>query len=250
MVTWAEDTHEVLALVIIGSVARGDARVDSDVDCYVVVTDAEYERRLADGTTALTAKDLGDEWSLDAAGPVVDLAFLRDVATRGPEPMRYAFVDAKLPFARDHEVAALLKDIPVYQEHERTDKMIGFLSQIPVHRSYLELGEYSGNPYLLAQPAVEMVLAGGRLLLANSRQLYPGRKHFLRELSCVPERPPGIVELACELLARPSISLAHHWSQLIMSFAEWPQPREGHWERYRRDRELGWRYGVVSLLDS
>jgi hypothetical protein len=247
---WAENRPEVLALIVVGSVARGDARFDSDLDCYAVVTDAEYERRRAAGMTAFTAADLGGEPSLDAGGPIIDMAFLRDVAARGPEPMRYAFVDAMLPFTRAQEVAALLQRIPLYQEHERSDKMIGFVSQLPVHCSYLELGQYSGNPYLLAQPAVELVLAGGRLLLAYNRQLYPGRKQFLRELGRVPDKPAGIIELAGELLAHPSISLARQWNHQIVSFAEWPEPPEGYWERYRRDRELSWRHGPVMLLDS
>ncbi len=48
----------MLALIIVGSVARGDAHAGSDVDCYLVATDAEYQSRLAAGTTGFHADDL------------------------------------------------------------------------------------------------------------------------------------------------------------------------------------------------
>ena len=39
---------ELLRLVVVGSVARGDARPDSDVDVYLVVTDEAYSDALWD----------------------------------------------------------------------------------------------------------------------------------------------------------------------------------------------------------
>src|SRR4051794_26172892 len=85
-----------LALVVVGSVARGEAREDSDVDGYLVVTDDEYARRVV-------ARDMsfdGDDPVVQAGGPIVDLAFLRDAASRGPEPARFAFVGAFAAFSK------------------------------------------------------------------------------------------------------------------------------------------------------
>src|SRR5437879_12830929 len=53
--------------------------------------------------------------------------------------------------------------------------MKSFVSQLPVHLAYLELGEYSGNAWLLAETAVELVLFGGRLILAHNRILLCAR---------------------------------------------------------------------------
>lgn len=61
-----------LALIVIGSVARDDAREDSDVDCILVVSDEAYARRQAVSETAFSADDLCDYPDGHAGGMVVD----------------------------------------------------------------------------------------------------------------------------------------------------------------------------------
>jgi predicted nucleotidyltransferase len=240
----------VLALIIIGSVARGEARADSDVDCLLLVDDAAYQARRAANQLSFEADDLCDYTHGRAGGRVFDLAYLQDVAARGPEPARFAFVRALVAFARLPNMADLLVPIARYPEHERTEKLISFASQLPVHLSYLELGEYSQNPYLLAQTAVELVLFGGRLILAHNRMLYPNRKWFLREFEHAPAKPEGIIELAGQLLRRPNIAVARTFCDRILQFQPWPQPPEGSLARFQNDRELHWREYKAPLADS
>ncbi|KAI9011842.1 hypothetical protein DFJ74DRAFT_710755 [Hyaloraphidium curvatum] len=236
---------DALALIVVGSVARGDARPDSDVDAYLVVTD----ERFADGRREWNADDLCDWHGGTAGGPIVDLGFLRDAAERAPEPLRYAFTNAFVAFSRVPDLQELLDRIPVYQGRERAGKLAGFAGQLPVHLAYLRLGEYSRNAYLLAEPAVELVLYGGRLILAHNRMLYPGRKWFMRELARAPVKPEAMVRLAEELLAAPSIARAEAFCGAVLGFAAWPQPPEGATARFRRDREDHWRSGAPPLAD-
>jgi hypothetical protein len=240
---------DVLALIIIGSVARGEAREDSDVDCYLVVTDAAYATREAAHALSFSADDLCDYPGGHAGGRVVDLAYLHDVAARGPEPARYAFTGAFPAVSRLPGLAELLEQIPRYPEAERTEKMISFVSQLPVHFSYLVLGEYSQNPYLLAQTAVELVLFGGRLILAHNRMLYPNRKWFLRELARAPEKPADLLDRATALLTRPGIATAGAFCDSVLQFQHWPQPPEGTMARFQEDRELHWRTGPAPLAE-
>jgi hypothetical protein len=244
----------VLALLIVGSVARGDAREDSDVDCYLVMTeDGIRERRAAGAPTSapsFAADDLCDYPGGHAGGSVVDLSFLREVSARGPEPARFAFADAIVAFSRVAQLEPIVASIPRYPENERTRKMIGFASQLPVHFSYMKLAEYSRNPYLLSQTAVELVLFGGRLILAHNRVLYPGRKWFLRELERAPDRPAELLDLADRLLTRPGIRPAAAFCERILGFRDWPQPPEGTMARFRRDREKQWLWNQPPLADS
>lgn len=240
----------VLALIIIGSVARGDERADSDVDCYLLVDDPAYQARRVTHQLLINADDLCDYPHGQAGGRVIDLTYLRDIAARGPEPARFAFVQALPAFTRLPNLDELLAPIAQYPEHERTEKLISFASQLPVHLSYLELGEYSRNPYLLAQTAVEIVLFGGRLILAYNRMLYPNRKWFLREFARAPAKPDGIIELAEQLLAHPTIACATTFCERILQFQPWPQPAEGTLARFQNDRELHWREPGVPLADS
>lgn len=156
---------------------------------------------------------------------------------------------AQIAFARIPDLPDLLAKIPIYQEQERVEKMESFFSQLPVHISYLELGEHSRSPYLLAQTATMLVLFGGRLILAHNRRLYPSRKWFLRELRLAPDKPEGMLELAETLLKNPSIANAYAFYELTVGFREWPQPPEGVWQRFRRDTELNWRSGRPPLAD-
>jgi predicted nucleotidyltransferase len=232
----------VLALLVMGSVARGEARHDSDVDCRVIFADAEYRRRAAAGELLLNFSHLAEAPGKGAGGEAGDARLLRDVAERGPEVWRFALKDA-LVFSKDPEVDRLVERGSAYPEHERTDKMVGFVSQLPVHHAYLIFGEYSRTPYVLAQCAVQIVLFGGRLILAHNRMLYPGRKWFMRQLRRAPEKPEGFLELATTLLERPSIAASRAFLDAVEGFAEWPRAPEGAMARFCRDEELAWRTG-------
>jgi hypothetical protein len=241
---------DVVALVIIGSVARGEAREDSDLDGYLFVSNDAYRERQAAGALTWSADDLCDWPGGYAGGVVADIGFLAEAAERAPEPTRFAFRGAFAAFSRGPGLEEVLRRIPLYPEHERAEKLASFASQLPVHLSYLVLGEYSGNRYLLAQTAVELVLFGGRLILAHNRMLYPNRKWLMRELERAPEKPAGMLELAEDLLTAPSIARAKAFCDMVLGFAPWPQPREGALARYQRDRELHWRTGPAPLAES
>lgn len=49
---------DVLALIVIGSVARGEASERSDVDALAILSDAAFARRFPSGTSPRTAEEL------------------------------------------------------------------------------------------------------------------------------------------------------------------------------------------------
>ena len=244
---YVEDPR-IEALVIIGSTARGEALPGSDVDCVFVLEPHDREERALRGELGLHGR--ASDGRVEFGGEFSDIEVLRLTAERGPEPARFAFTKAIVVYSRIPELAAVLSRIPVYPEAEREEKMKSFVSQLPVHLAYLKHAVYAKKEWLLAQTAVELVLFGGRLILAENRMLFPNRKQFLATLERAPRNPVGLVELACELSARPTIALAQRFHDSVMSFATWPQPTEGHWARFSRDRETSWRTRRPALADS
>lgn len=243
------DDPDVLALIIIGSTARGDARPESDVDFLLVVTEEEYEDHRRLQNTLLHFPDQGIPPCEGVFGERIDRSFLRKAAEHGPEPARFAFVDADIVFAHDPSIESVVRQIPVYPEAERLEKMRSFYSQLHMHFSYMELAHYSQNPYLLRETAVKLVLFGGRLILAHNRMLYPGRKWFLRALRSAPDQPVGIMQLAVDVLEQPGIPTANEFLQAIVHHADWPKPSEGWAARYTADSVQHWLTGWSPLED-
>ena len=91
---------DVLGVLVGGSIAHGFATATSDVDLLIVVSDAEWERRLAAGDTTEL-----DRESATYDGGYVDckytsVAFIRDVAARGSETTRFAFDGVTVAWSR------------------------------------------------------------------------------------------------------------------------------------------------------
>ncbi len=241
---------DVLALIVIGSVARGDAHEHSDVDAIAILTDEAYARYQASGGSPLSAEELSGADHNGTNAAIRGRTYLRAAAERGPKPTRFAFVRTIVPFSRDPGIERLLGEIPVYPEHEREGKLASFASQLPVHLAYLRLGDYSEDPYLLTDTAHELALFGGRLLLAHNRLLYPGRKHFLRQLERAAEKPDRFMWLLRRLLRQPCIPTAEAFCEAVLGFRAWPTPAEGQGARYLGDRDLAWLHGPPALGES
>jgi len=240
----------VLVLYIIGSVARGEAHVLSDVDAGIIVTDEEYARHREAGGILIDASDQSGEPGSEASVSVSDLGYLRSAAERAPEPTRFAFQQAIVLFSRQPEIDRLIAAIPSYPERERTEKMASFACQLPVHLSYLVLADYSENPYLLVDTVHELAHFGSRLILAHNRLLYPGRKQLLRQLDRAPEKPERFEWLLRRMLRQPSIPTATAFCDAVLGFRDWPQPAEGVTARYLRDRDMAWLHRPPSLAES
>jgi hypothetical protein len=235
-----------LALIVVGSVARGDAREDSDVDFVLVATDDEYARRHASSDLFSTGNGFSKDPSHQVGGYILNWQYLLDAAERGDERTRFQFVKAHVVFSQIAELEQTIARITAYPESERIEKMKSFYSQLPLHFSFMELAEYSQNAYLLSETAVALVLFGGRLILAHNRMLYPGRKWFMHEFERAPDKPEGIIDLATQLLHHPGIAHARAFYESIAHYTDWPQPEGGTWQRIHEDNVWNWRYGKLS----
>jgi len=195
-----ENVDGAVAAFLGGSVAKGTARADSDVDAVIVVTDEKYRSLEAEGRVAECV------YKCDYEGGYWDIKYhtieyLRAMAEKGSEPSRNTFHRAQCLFARDAEIVALVEKIPVYPRHEKEDKMLSFHSAFALNEGYF--WSVSGdNPYLRVRTAADVVLFGLRLLLAEREVLFPCQR---RLVATVRESGPECAEAADkagEFLAR------------------------------------------------
>jgi hypothetical protein len=232
-----------LALIIGGSVAKGLCRPDSDVDFMLVVSDEDFARRAQDNAYHFFSRDFTDYDGGYVDGKIIDRAFMREAADHGSEPARAAFVSAFITFSRDPEIAELLAHLPVYPEAEHSAKIQSFHAQMQALQWFVGEAEKRNNPYLMLHAVSDLVLFGGRMILAYNRILYPYHKWFITELRRAPHKPADLIERIDTLLAAPSKAHADAFCDSVLNFTDWEVGSEIWPVRFMRDSEWNWRYG-------
>jgi hypothetical protein len=246
--TYEPDTR-YLALIIVGSVAAGNASDTSDVDHILVATDEEFARREASETVHYSSYDFCDYPGGYVEGKVVDRRFIEEAAARGSEPARAQFTGAQVIFSRIPDLQDLVDRVAVYPEQEREGKIRSFYAQVLVLRDYLHYGEQKGDRYIVLRAAAGIVLFGGRLILAHNRILYPYHKWFMRELRNASEKPPGFLNLLDAFLKNPATATCDEFGNSIVSFMQLQRHEPGFISRFVMDTEWNWRYGRGPVED-
>ena len=91
---------DVLGVLVGGSIAHGFATATSDVDLLIVVSDADWDRRLAAGDTTELDRESATYEGGYVDGKYTSLGFIRDVAERGSETTRFAFDGVTVAWSR------------------------------------------------------------------------------------------------------------------------------------------------------
>lgn len=180
MTEYFEKDAEYLAFIINGSVARGDEREDSDVDFYLVVADSLFGELSAKNATAMEANEYCVDPCTEANGYLISKTALRAIRDHGNEISKWAFIKTMILFSKDGEIDQLVAEIPKYPEQGRRQRMESYHSQIFYHFSFFEYAYYSQTKYLIYETATKMILAAGRLILADNKILYRTEKDFSR----------------------------------------------------------------------
>lgn len=236
---FAED-ETCLGVIVGGSVARGLEREDSDVDVMLVVTDELYRERWARNQLFYITGEFCDYPGGYIDGKIVDSQYLMAAAERGNEVTRAAFKGAFVAYSRLDGLAEIVRRIPAYQEHEQQDKVQAFYAQFECAAWYVSEAFRRDDGYLRTHAISQMVLYGGRLILAHNQVLYPYHKHLMTELQNAAEKPDGLVELIDALLDCPSPERARAFHDAIKAFRPWNQAGEMWQTRYMKDTELAW----------
>ena len=243
-----QDDPRYLALLVGGSLVKGWGSVNSDVDILLIVTEKEYARRIANNDLWYHNTEICDYPGGYVDGKIIDEAFLYDVAQRGSELARTAFINIQIAFSHLPHLNELLKQIPVYQEQERGQKMRSFYCQVQAHQWFISEAARWQAVYLMAHASCEMVFFSARLLLAYNRRLYPYHKWLMRAVQDAPEKPADFLTLAEALLREGTVAHAEALWNCINTFRDW-QITDSWGVRFMHDSEWTWRSGQTPLAD-
>jgi len=227
-------------LIIGGSVAKGYAREDSDVDFLIIATDDVFERRLAARDLFINRTDLCDYNGGSVDGKVINLAYLADVAKKGNEPSRAAFEGAFVAYSHLSNLDALLQRIPVYPEAGHDERIKAFYSMAFMQHWLIQEAQRHGNRYTLTRAASQLALFTGRLLLAHNRRLFPYHKWLPRVLESVPEKPADLMVCFNDLLDEPSSDHATALFERVRVFKDWGVSDLEAYTWFMTDVEWSW----------
>lgn len=200
-----QNKEGVIAIVLDGSIVKGNARPDSDVDAIVVVTQEKYEalkaeNRLAEVITGHCTYE----------GGYFDIKYktkriMERAALHASEPTRNAFVKAKVIYTTDGDIQPLVEQIAAYPEAERAEKVKCFNANLQLNRGYFLHCVKEDNAYMRAHLAQEIVYSVYRLILAENRELFPCNRRLEETVQKCKRRPENILELGARFLKTISV---------------------------------------------
>ncbi|GGI57885.1 nucleotidyltransferase domain-containing protein [Winogradskyella haliclonae] len=237
------------ALIIGGSVAKGYAKPDSDIDFMMVATDKEFKNLQKTGDFFINRTDLTDYPNGFVDGKVIDMDYLRQVIDRGNEPTRAAFDGAIIAFSRVDDLAGIIHAIQQYPEADRDQKIRKFYSMAFIQNWLMGEAERHDNIYTKSRAASQLVLFAGRLILAYNRVLFPYHKWFYEYLSRCNAKPRNLIKEMNQVLNQPSVKNANRLFESVRGFRDWNiiDIEAFHW--FMEDVEWSWRDNKFPLED-
>ncbi|MBD0384880.1 hypothetical protein [Paenibacillus sedimenti] len=222
LVRFLREDSNFLAIIIAGSIAKGIARDDSDIDTYLVVTDSEFNRRKTENNLFYFNGDVCDYPGGYIDGKIINYEFLESALRQGSEPTRASFMGAFVAFTRISGLESIIKQIPIYQEENRQKNLIDFYAQVLLYGRYFAIKAIEqNNHYLLSQSISNIVLFSGRMILAYNRILFPCHKSLMRVVEEAPEKPENYIKLTNNLLINPTKESISEFVDLISSYKDW-----------------------------
>jgi len=239
---------DVLAILIGGSIAHGFATASSDVDLLIVVSDSEWERRLAAGDVTELDRESAAYPGGYVDGKYTSVGFMRAVAERGTEQARYALDGAAIAWSRIQGLEEEVRVAARYPVEGVAERIAAFAAQLGYWRWMYAEGERTGNPYVQALAAPHVVLFAGRIVLARNAMLYPGTKWLVERLRGAPVQPPGLMAAVEAVVVRPTTASIEALANLVGEPDE--TTRDGAWGgRFMIDTELAWLHGGRAVAD-
>ena len=241
---------EVIAFIFGGSVAKGEARPDSDLDGMLIVTDEAYARRLQTGALAECIDGLCTYPAGYFDVKFFNKDYLKAAAEKGSDPTRNSFVGAQVIFSHDPEIAELVENIPVYPVDKKQERIALFHSILKFASGYFYNDALrSGDMYMLDKCCFEVVYAGLRMLYAYNEAFFPSHKRFLEYAQRLPQKPTGIVDMAKAVNERKDPAFVKAFAEAILNFTDWGIAPGSHVPTYVKNMEQTWQCGGGNVYE-
>ncbi len=244
-----KDDPQFPALIIGGSVAKGVARDDSDIDFMIIATDDVFEERQARNDLFINRTDLCDYPGGFVDGKIINRAYLQDVAAIGNEPSRAAFDGAFTAYSRDEQLVDIIQQIQQYPEKGRDERMRSFYSMAFIQNWLMGEANRHQNIYTMTRAASQLALHAGRLILTYNRVLFPYHKWFLEYISRCEEKPTDFLNNIDTLLRKPNLLHANRLFQSVRDFRDWGVTDLEAYSWFMREVEWSWMDGRTPLED-
>ncbi|GAA3442717.1 nucleotidyltransferase domain-containing protein [Planomonospora venezuelensis] len=241
----ARQRSDALAVILSGSVARGDEREDSDVDVYLLVTDADFEEARAAGILSTVRHEAATYPNGYIDEKIISPGYLEAAAERAEESARAPFQYARVAWTRIEGLQEQIERIATLPEAEWRRREQSHVAAARLYAGYfLPQAEKLGDPLLRQWAALHLVTSAGRALLAGQRMLFEGPKYLTRAVRAV-RRPDEYDALVEELLAAPRSETGF----ALLGVLERHRPAGLSWEetlgRFVQDDELAWFFGTT-----
>lgn len=215
-----ENDSRYIALIILGSLATGKAREDSDVDLCLIASDEEFKNVSARKDYYFGNSGPFEDEEIEIDGKVVNMQYLIDATKNGNEPVRESFRDAFTLFDHSGKVTDILKEILVYPEEERLPKLKKFYSLFECNQYYATQALKLNNDYLRIRCITETVYYAVRLVLSYNRIYFPCHKSMFDALDKAENLPDGFIEKSKELLNNVTEESLDEYFDLVYEFVK------------------------------
>jgi hypothetical protein len=199
MIKHYRENAEIKALFLIGSVACGTAREDSDIDAVAVVSQDYFEKKK--NNEGLEEVYHG---KCTYEGGYFNIHYMtRDnllkLSENGSEPMRNMFSNARALFCDEPDLPALAANIPVFQKAEAASKQFRFYCSFRMFYNYYWVC-CKPEGFMRMRVVNGIIYALYRLILLENEILFPSVRKLEEYVKSAPNKPEGIIEKCSKLM--------------------------------------------------
>lgn len=193
MIKHYRENTEIKALFLVGSVATGTERPDSDLDGVAIVsTDYHEQKKNKEGLEEVYHGKCTYEGGYFNIHYMTrdDLVYL---VKSGSEPMRNMFSSARNLFCDEPDLPDLVAGIPIFQKDEAQTKQHRFYCTFKMYYTYFWV-TCKPEGYMRHHVADGMIYNLYRLILIENEILFPSMRKLEEYVMRAPNKPENIIE--------------------------------------------------------